>query len=147
MSQSQFEYASYIRATPAAVWSALTDPELMKRYWFGMHCESAWTTGASWTRFGNDGTVVDTGEIVAFEAPRRMVVRWRHHKHPELRVEGHSLCTMNLKAAGAAVKLSITHSIARRPSKLIAAVAEGWPKVVSNLKSYLETGSTLLTAP
>lgn len=147
MPRSEFAYVSYIRAAPEAAWSALTDPEIMKRYWFGMHCETAWTVGARWTRFGNDGTVVDTGEIAAIEAPRLLVIRWRHRKRPELAAEGESLCALNLEAVGPAVKLTIAHTIDRRPSMLIAAVAEGWPKVISNLKSYLETGATLLTDP
>jgi len=48
---------------------------------------------------------------------------------------------MELEPSGAAVKLSITHTIERDPSKLIVAVSGGWPKVISNLKSLLETGS------
>ena len=41
-------YVTYIRTTPEQLWSALTDGEFIKQYWFGMHCESEWTAGASW---------------------------------------------------------------------------------------------------
>ena len=58
--------------------------------------------------------------------------------------EGDSLCTMEMEPNGTAVKLSITHSIDREPSKLITAVSGGWPKIISNLKSLLETGSIAL---
>ena len=61
--------------------------------------------------------------------------------------EGDSLCTIELEPSGPAVKLSITHTIERDPSKLIAAVSGGWPKIMSNLKSLLETGSTVLQEP
>ena len=54
---------------------------------------------------------------------------------------------MELEPSGAAVKLSITHTLEREPSKLIEAVSGGWPKVISNLKSLLETGSTALRDP
>ena len=54
---------------------------------------------------------------------------------------------MELEAIGPAVKLSITHTIERVPSKLIEAVSGGWPKVISNLKSLLETGATVLNDP
>jgi hypothetical protein len=54
---------------------------------------------------------------------------------------------MELKPSGPAVKLSITHTIEREPSKLIDAVSGGWPKVISNLKSLLETGCTVLNVP
>lgn len=144
MARSTFVYVTYIRTTSDALWTALTDAECMKRYWFGMHCESPWTTGASWTRFSDDGGVVDEGEIIAAEPSRRLVIRWRHQKHPELSAEGPSLCTMEMEHDGTAIKLSITHTIERASSKLIAAVSEGWPKVAANLKSLLETGSAIL---
>jgi uncharacterized protein YndB with AHSA1/START domain len=66
---------------------------------------------------------------------------------PELKAEGESLCTMELEPSGTAVKLSITHTIEREPSKLIEAVSGGWPKIISNLKSLLETGSAVLQDP
>lgn len=72
--------------------------------------------------------------------PRRLVIRWQHQNRPELKEEGDSFCTMELEPSGTAVKPSITHSIDRQPSKLLEAVSGGWPKVISNLKSLLETG-------
>jgi uncharacterized protein YndB with AHSA1/START domain len=75
-----------------------------------------------------------------------LVIRWRHEKNPELKAEGDSLCTIELEPIGTAVKLSITHTIEREPSTFIAAVSGGWPKILSNLKSLLETGSTVLSA-
>lgn len=144
---STFDYVTYIRSTADAVWTALTDAEDMKRYWFGMHCNSTWRAGAPWTRFSNDGRIVDVGEIVAAEPSRRLAINWQHQLHPELAIEGPSLCTMTIEPIGDAVKLSISHSIDRDNSKLIAAVSEGWPKVAANLKSVLETGFALLRTP
>ena len=94
-----------------------------------------------------DGRITDVGEIVEAEPPRRLVIRWQHQDKPELKAEGESLCTMELEPSGTAVKLSITHTIEREPSKFIEAVSGGWPKVISNLKSLLETGSTVLQDP
>jgi uncharacterized protein YndB with AHSA1/START domain len=116
----------------------------MRQYWFGMHCESQWTAGSSWQLVSGDGQVFDAGEIVEAEPPRRLVIRWHHQNKPELKAEGPSLCTMELEPAAGAVKLSITHSIEREPSKLIEAVSGGWPKILSNLKSLLETGAIAL---
>ncbi len=144
MAKSQFVYVTYIRTTPEQLWSALTDEVFMTQYWFGMHCESRWTAGSPWRLVAGDGQVLDAGEIVEAEAPRRLVIRWQHQRRPELKAEGDSLCTMELEPAGSAVKLSIVHSIARDPSKLIEAVSGGWPKILSNLKSLLETGSIAL---
>jgi uncharacterized protein YndB with AHSA1/START domain len=145
MARSTFVYVTYLRTTPEKLWSALTDDvEFMKQYWFGTHCDSEWTPGSSWKMVSRDGQISDAGEIVEAEPPRRLVIRWRHQKRPELNAEGESRCTMELEPTGKAVKLSITHTIEREPSKLIEAVSGGWPKILSNLKSLLETGSAVL---
>ena len=94
-----------------------------------------------------DGRILDAGKIVEAEPHKRLVIRWQHQDKPELKAEGDSLCTMELEANGTAVKLSITHTNEREPSKFIAAVSGGWPKVISNLKSLLETGSALMQDP
>ena len=147
MPKSTFVYVTYIRTTPEKLWSALTDPEFMKQYWFGNHCESEWTPGSSWAMFYPDGQLCDAGEIVEADPPRRLVIRWQNQNKPELKAEGDSFCTIELEPSGTAVKLSITHTIGRDPSKLIDAVSGGWPKVISNLKSLLESGSTVLHDP
>ncbi|HEX8106761.1 MAG TPA: SRPBCC family protein [Kofleriaceae bacterium] len=139
---------TYIRTTPEKLWSALThDVEFMKQYWFGNHCDSQWTAGSPWKNVSPQGVVLDAGEIIEADPPRRLVIRWHHQHKPELEAEGASRCTMELEPSGAAVKLSITHTIEREPSKLIEAVSGGWPKVLSNLKSLLETGSIALQEP
>ena len=147
MARSTYVYVTYIRTTPEKLWSALTHAEFIKQYWFGMHCESGFTAGSSWKLVSGDGQLYDSGAIVEAEPPRRLVIRWQHQNKPELRAEGDSLCTMELEPSGTAVKLSITHSIEREPSKFIEAVSGGWPKVIANLKSLLETGSIALEDP
>lgn len=147
MARSTFVYVTYIRTTPQKLWSALTDGEFMKQYWFGVRCESRWTAGSPWKMTQPDGTLTDSGEIVESDPPRRLVIRWLHESRPELKAEGESRCTMELEPTGTAVKLSITHTIERDPSKFIAAVSGGWPKILSNLKSLLETGSVALEDP
>ena len=148
MARSTFVYVTYIRTTPEKLWSALTDDvEFMKQYWFGTHCESQWTPGSSWKHVSGDGQILDAGEIVEAEPARRLVIRWQNRNKPELEAEGVSLCTLELEPNGPAVKLSIAHTIERDSSKVIKAVSGGWPKVVSNLKSLLETGSVALDEP
>lgn len=144
MAKSTFVYVTYIRTTPEKLWSVLTDPESFREYWFGMRMESKWTKGSPWKMVASDGSVYDTGEIAEAEAPRRLVLRWRHQLKPELKAEGPSLCTIELEPSGGAVKLSITHSIDRDSSQFLEAVTIGWPKVISNIKSLLETGSIAL---
>jgi uncharacterized protein YndB with AHSA1/START domain len=145
MARSTFVYVTYIRTTPEKLWSALTeDAEFMKQYWFGSHCDSRWQAGAPWTLRFPDGRTADSGEILEADPPRRLVIRWQNQWKPELNAEGPSVCRMELEPCGSAVKLTVTHSIERDASKLIEAVSGGWPKVLSNLKSLLETGAIAL---
>jgi uncharacterized protein YndB with AHSA1/START domain len=74
---------------------------------------------------------------------RRVVIRWEHQKNAEMKAEGFSTCTVELEPSGTAVKLSIVHTIEREPSKLIAGVSGGWPRILSNLKSLVETGAAV----
>ena len=147
MARSTFVYVTYIRTTPEKLWAALTGVEFMKQYWFGCHCQSEWVVGSGWQNISPEGEVMDDGEILESDPPRRLVIRWRNVFKPELKAEGASLCTLELEPTAGAVKLSITHSIEREPSKFIEAVSGGWPKVISNLKSLLETGSAVLDEP
>ena len=147
MARSTFVYVTYIRTTPEKLWSALTEPEFMKEYWFGMHGESQWTAGSPWKLVASDGKVAGDGEIVESDPPKRLVFRWQDRTKPEMEAEGPSLCTMELVPEPTVVKLSITHTIECEPSKLIVAVGGGWPKVLANLKTFLETGTAAIARP
>ncbi len=119
MAKSTFVYVTYVHTTPEKLWAALTDAETMKQWWFGVHCESHWTVGSPWKLVYPDGRITDTGEIAEVEAPRRLVIRWRHQNNPEFRAEGESFCTMELASNGPATRLTITHTIEHEPSKLV----------------------------
>jgi uncharacterized protein YndB with AHSA1/START domain len=144
LTPSKFVYVTFIRATPERLWSALTTPEFTKQYWFGMHCESEWKAGSSWRLMFQDGRVADTGEIVEAERPKRLVIKWRNEFRPEIKAEGYSRCTIDLEPIGEAVKLTITHEMELPGTKFIEAVSGGWPRILSNLKSLLETGQVAL---
>jgi uncharacterized protein YndB with AHSA1/START domain len=141
---STFVYVTFIRTTPEKLWSAITTPDFMKQYWFGMHFETDWKKGSPWQLVFPDGRVADGGEIVEFDPPRRLVLKWRNEWKPEFKAEGYARCTMELEAVDGAVKLSITHVMDRADSKFIQAVSGGWPRILSNLKSLLETGAIVL---
>ena len=143
---STFVYVTYIRTTLEQLWEALTSPEFTKKYWSGVRHETEWKAGASWRLIFADGRVADTGEIVEIDPPKRFVLRWRNEFRPELKSEGYSRCTMELEPIGPAVKLTITHVMDRPQSKFIEAVSGGWPAILSNLKSLLETGEVVLSA-
>lgn len=141
---STFVYVTFIRTTPDRLWSALVSPEFMKQYWFGMHIETDWKRGSSWQLKFSDGRVADGGEIIEFEPPKRLVLKWRNEWKPEFAAEGYSRCTMDLEPLEGAVKLSITHVMDRPDSKFIEGVSGGWPRILSNLKSLQETGEIVL---
>lgn len=143
MAGSKFVYVTFIRTTPEALWAALMSPEFMRKYWFNMHFDTDWTTGSSWKLMFPDGRVADTGEIAEIDPGKRLVLKWRNEFKPELKAEGYSQCVMQLEPMGNATKLTITHSIDVEDAKLIDAVSGGWPKILSNLKSLLETGEVL----
>ena len=139
--ESRFVYVTYIRTTPARLWMALTTPEFMQQYWLGAYAQAEWKAGGAWKLVFPDGRLADSGEIVEFEPEKRLRIRWRNEWKPELKAEGWSLCTMEIEPlAGGNVKLSVTHSIEREGAKFIEAVSGGWPQILSNLKSLLETG-------
>jgi len=81
---------------------------------------------------------------VETDLPRWLVLKWRNEFRPELAAEGYARCSFELEALERAVKLTINHSIERANSKFIEAVSGGWPRILSNLKSLLETGEIVL---
>jgi len=89
------------------------------------------------------GKTSDAGEIVEIIPERKLVLTWRHQNRPELVAEGVSRMTLEIEPVGNAVKLSVIHEIDVEKSKLIHAVSGGWPKILSNLKSLLETGEAI----
>jgi uncharacterized protein YndB with AHSA1/START domain len=141
--RSCFVYVTFIRTTPEKLWAALTDPEFIPRYWFGVQIDCAWEKGSPWKMELPDGQLLDTGEILEIVPCQRMVIHWQHQWKPEIKEEGPARCTLELEPMGAAVKLTITHEIDRPDSKLITAVSGGWPRILCNLKSLLETGEPL----
>ncbi|MFY9761177.1 MAG: SRPBCC family protein [Xanthobacteraceae bacterium] len=138
-----FVYVIYIRTTAETLWQALIDPEFTRQYWAGTWQESDWKAGAAWRIMIPDGRVADSGEIVECEPHRRLVLTWRNEFRPELREEGYSRLTYEIEQQGDMVKLMLTHESDRPHSKLIEAVSNGWPAILSSLKSLLETGESL----
>ena len=144
MARSTFVYVTYIRTTPERLWSALTTPEFMRQYWFDCSIATDWKRGSAWKLQFKDGRVADSGTIVEIDPPKRLVLEWRNEWSPELNAEGNARCTMELEPGDGAVKLTVTHAMARPQSKLIDAVGGGWPKILSNLKSLLEIGEVVM---
>ena len=143
MEKSTFVYVTYIRTTPEKLWQALTEPEFTRQFYFGMTIETDWKKDSAWKTVGSDGEVKDSGKIVEIDPPRRLVLTWRNEFRPEMKEEGDSRMSYEIEAEGEMVKLTVRHEMDKPGSKLIGAVSNGWPMILSSLKSLLETGESL----
>ncbi|HTR40770.1 MAG TPA: SRPBCC family protein [Pseudomonadales bacterium] len=143
MEKPKFVYATYIRTTPKKLWQALTDPAFTRQWWFGTYFKTDWKPGSPWELIYPDGTITDTGEILEATPPRRLVLKWRNEFRPELKAEGYSRCTIEIEKTRGSAKLTVIHAMEGKGTKFIAAVSDGWPKILSNIKSLLETGEPL----
>jgi len=143
MAESEFVYVTYIRTTPEKLWAALTLPEFTRRFWVDTVQECEWKQGASWKMMAPDGRIADAGEVVEIDPPRRLVLTWQNHLFAEANGEGFSRMTYRLEPEGGVVKFTLTHTIERKNSVLIGKVSQGWPRILSSLKSLLETGEPL----
>lgn len=141
--KSIFTYSTYILSPQEEVWKALTAPSQQRHFWFNCTVLSNWTEGSDWRILFDDGTIADTGKILEIEAPHRMVIDWHHQWQEDLKAEGPSKCTITLEGLGGSMKLTIIHEIDHPGSKFIECVAQGWPAILSGLKTWLELGKEL----
>jgi len=142
MSKPEFVYTTYIETTPEKLWEALTNSEFSKRYWFGTEVRSDWNVGSPFALV-TDGKTSDTGEILEADRPRRLSYTFKHELFEEMRNEPATKVVFTLEPYGNIVKLTVTHEGFMEGSKLLGAVSNGWPAILSGLKSLLETGKVL----
>jgi uncharacterized protein YndB with AHSA1/START domain len=145
MSEPKFVYVTSIATTPETLWRSLTDGAFTERYWFGTRVESDWSVGARVT-FRRNGTISASGEVLEYEPYRRLSYTWHVEFHEVFRRERPSRVTFEIEPIGNEVKLTVTHDDFDPGSKVLAAVANGWPLVLANLKSLIETGMPLAAA-
>ena len=138
-----FVYTLYIAASPDAVWNGLIDQDVTKEYW-GHHNRSDWKPGSRWehVRVDGSGKVDIVGKVVEIDPPRRLVTTWASPES-ENDPEKVSRVTYELAPAGADTKLTVTHSELEADSGMLAGITAGWPAVLSNLKTRLETGRVM----
>ncbi len=143
MKQSRFVYVIYIRTSKEKLWQALTDPDYTRKYWVNTQQESDWQIGSPWCIRFADGRVADSGKILEIDPPHKLVIEWRNEFIPEMHADGYSHMSYDLEQIGESVKLTLVHEIDLPNSQLIHGVANGWPQILSSLKSLLETGESL----
>ena len=147
MTKNEFRYVTLIKADIEKVWDALTLPEFTERYWHRMRVRSDWQKGDEVVFLGNDEDgseyVGCKGTVVESERPKRLAYSWLFPRLPECQDEEPSLVAFDLEEVGGATKLSVTHNGFADGSKTFPMITEGWPVVLSNLKTLLETGEPI----
>jgi uncharacterized protein YndB with AHSA1/START domain/DNA-binding transcriptional ArsR family regulator len=158
LAQTEFVYVTYIRTTPDQLWHALTLPAFTLRYW-GIGMESDWTVGSPIRMQWGPGEEFREVEQVVLESEpyRRLSYRWHNYQREhaelfgwseerfaELVKEPLSKVTFDLEPVGETVKLTVVHDI-EPDSEMLLGISGGWPGILSNLKTLLETGETLPT--
>jgi uncharacterized protein YndB with AHSA1/START domain/DNA-binding transcriptional ArsR family regulator len=139
-----FVYVTYIESTPERVWRALTDPEITAQYW-GHSNVSDWKVGSRWEHQRTDGSgIADVvGTVLESDPPRRLVSTW---VEPDAALDDEpQRVTFDLEPFDGIVRLTVTHE--NLDDAVRGDAALGWPAVLSNLKTLLETGHVLPSAP
>jgi DNA-binding transcriptional ArsR family regulator/uncharacterized protein YndB with AHSA1/START domain len=156
MEKPQFVYTTYINTTPERLWQALTEPSFTRRWWQTTF-ETNWNVGSPMI-WDNHGIIIDDPEQIVLESDpyRRLAYTW-HTFTPELNErlqfddalfaklsrEHRSRVAFDLEQVGETVKLTVVHDDFEPGSTAATMVRNGWPQILSSLKTLLETGSPL----
>jgi uncharacterized protein YndB with AHSA1/START domain len=144
-------YEIYIKTTPERLWEAITNPEMRRKYTFGLVVTSDWTPGSRYEgRSGGStaagfepGIAIIEGENVEVDPPRRLVQNFRALWSDDVKSEGTSRVTWEIEAVGDSCRLTVVHDQLRENAN--PELYGGWPMVLSGLKTLLETGGMLTT--
>jgi uncharacterized protein YndB with AHSA1/START domain/DNA-binding transcriptional ArsR family regulator len=141
-----YVYVTYIRAGAEQVWQALTDADLTARYW-GHANVSDWQPDSPWEHRRVDGSgIVDvTGRVIKAEPPTRLIITFDDAPDAESSREP-SVVTFLVEPYQDIVRLTVTHENLADQA-MFSGISHGWPAVLANLKSLLETGEVLPQAP
>ena len=155
MDRPTFAYTTYIKTTPERLWQALTDPAFTERHWRTTF-ETDWQVGSAMTWHMRGVTIADAEQVVLESEPyRRLSYTW-HTLTPELAEvhgisdetrakvagEGRSKVTFEIEPLDELCKLTVVHDGFEAGSTMLELVSGGWPHVLSELKTLLETGET-----
>ena len=134
-------YQVFIKATPEAIWDAITKPEFSSKYFHGVTI--AITPEERRSYWGSE--LKNIGEVLEYDAPRRLVHSWKSYYDPELAAEDPSRVSWEIEPQeGGYSLLTVTHDQLEGAPKTAASVSgEGWMMVLSGLKTLLETGEPL----
>ena len=136
-------YRIFIKATPEAIWDAITKPEFTEKYFYGVRIDTIAERRLTQAYDGSDTAGEDP--VFEFDPPRRLVHGWQSKWNPELSGEEPSRVTWEIEPAEDGVSLlTVVHDQLEGAPKTAASVAgPGWMRVLSGLKTLLETGEPL----
>ncbi|GGC98800.1 SRPBCC family protein [Undibacterium terreum] len=143
MDTEKFVYVTYIAATPEKVWQALIEGEITRQYWAHENVpEAGWKPGTKWQHVAanEQRTVKVIGEVLEHIPQKRLVLSWVGPSNFADKTR-HTRVAMDIETVGDMVRLTITHD--QLNPETAAAISKGWPRVISSLKSFLETGKPL----
>jgi uncharacterized protein YndB with AHSA1/START domain len=132
-----------IKATPEAIWEAITKPEFTAKYFYGARIT---VVSDHYDSIGPDGSVWADENVLEFDPPRRLVHGWRSLYDPELAVEEPSRVTWEIDPQDEGYcMLTVVHDQLEGAPRTAAHIA-GWTVILSGLKTLLETGEPLVEA-
>jgi uncharacterized protein YndB with AHSA1/START domain len=143
MDKPRFVYVTYISTTPETLWNALIDAKMTTQYWQHVNV-SDWKQGSRWEhrRGSSEGPVLLVGKVLESAPPRRLVLSWADPAD-EKKEAAHTRVTFDLESMKGVVRLTVTHDRFDGNPKMLEGISDGWPKVLSSLKTLLEGGSPL----
>jgi uncharacterized protein YndB with AHSA1/START domain len=138
-------YTIYIAATPEQVWQALTSAEFSRKYFFGNAVEVDLKIGGAYIVRAPDGALHISGEVLECDPPKKLSITFNVNWPELIEKLGPTLVTYEIEPAGDAVRLTMTESHDRPLSDdILSGGRQGWPAILSSLKSLLETGEALV---
>src|SRR6476469_8569218 len=138
-------YTIYIAAPPEQVWQALTTAEFSRQYFSGFAIEADLKVGGAFIARAPDGSEHIRGEVIECDPPKRLTVTWNVNWQALVEKLGPTLVTYEIERTGNAVKLTMLQSHDRPISDdILSGGRQGWPAILSSLKSLLETGEAMV---
>jgi uncharacterized protein YndB with AHSA1/START domain len=143
MKKAKFVYVIYIQSTLEKVWEALTDPKFTSKYWEHENI-SDWKPGSKWDHRRNNSSEIDvTGTVVESSPPHLLIMTWADPDEASNPAKISRVRFDLSQQKPGVVRLMVTHDELEAGGQMEQGITRGWPLVLSNLKSFLETGKAV----
>jgi uncharacterized protein YndB with AHSA1/START domain len=139
MEKPKLVYTTFIRSTPKKTWEAISNPKFTRQYWAGLANVSDWRKGSKWQHVTKENEAWIVGEVLECIPAKRLVLTWADPDD----LKDRSRVTFEIEKIKSTVCLTVTHDHFKPGSTMAGKVAGGWPRVLSSMKSFLETGKGL----